>query len=121
RARLRTSLDLLQEKMFTGQLKPEEAGKCYTLMADLMGSQSARTEPHDRLRLVSDFLAQATNSHFVNQGSNPTCNVATVESALYLTKPSAVARILVDVALHGEFTSPEGKTIRWNGPGDTSK
>src|SRR4030095_5176990 len=50
----------------------------------------------------------------VNQGQHGTCNVATVEARLYSRQPSAVAHVVTEVAIQGEYTTnppPPAKAV----------
>ncbi|MBX9771316.1 MAG: hypothetical protein K2X29_08085, partial [Candidatus Obscuribacterales bacterium] len=56
-------------------------------------------------------LNHASNPTTVDQGSHPTCNVATVEHRLYSRHPELVAQMVADAALNGNYVTASGANI----------
>lgn len=128
RARLQNLVDLVDEKAAFGGLASEEAAKVYHLLSDILHPQGTDliTETQRpglpdsyRQRAVAEALSMVVNPHLVSQGENLTCNVATLESDLYRTNPSAAIRVVADIFNYGKFVTKQGAEIRWSVPGET--
>ena len=87
-------------------LSPEEVAKTYQEVRRLMETEGDKpTDPNERLILAQQVMHQAAHPTEVRQGQHPTCNVAALESRLYTTNPSDVAKMVADAAIKGEYTT----------------
>ncbi|MBX9568794.1 MAG: hypothetical protein K2X77_07855 [Candidatus Obscuribacterales bacterium] len=66
----------------------------------------------ERTDLAEQVLNHAALPTTIDQGSNRTCTVATLENRLYTRVPEAAARIVADVASSGEYTTRSGIKVR---------
>jgi len=74
----------------------------------LNNGDHAQVSEADLTHAARDLMRQAANPSMVDQGQHNTCNVASLESQFYATHPSAVARVVADVAVSGTFTARSG-------------
>lgn len=64
-----------------------------------------------REKLAQQIMFQAANPNQIDQGSNNTCNMNTVEVKTYTKQPAAAAKLVVDVATTGKYTTTDGVTV----------
>ncbi|MDR3615556.1 MAG: FHA domain-containing protein [Candidatus Obscuribacterales bacterium] len=65
----------------------------------------------ERVRLSEQLMHEAAYPQLIDQGSNPTCNVATVENRIFTRQPDKAAQLVVDVATTGKYTTADGTLI----------
>lgn len=65
----------------------------------------------ERQALAEQILYQGQTPHWIDQGSNNTCNVTTVEKRLFTRNPSEAARLITDVALTGRYVTASGTVV----------
>lgn len=95
-----------------GNLSPEEIRKTYEATGRLLeDNPDARVDATQRTKLAEQVMAQAAIPTGIDQGHHNTCNVTTVESALYTTMPSKAANLVADVAITGGFTASDGTRV----------
>ena len=68
-------------------------------------------KPEQREKLAQQILFQAANPNQIDQGRHNTCNMNTVEVRTYTRQPAAAAKLVVDVATTGKYTSTDGVTV----------
>ncbi|MCA9815040.1 MAG: LysM peptidoglycan-binding domain-containing protein, partial [Cyanobacteria bacterium HKST-UBA01] len=64
-----------------------------------------------REKLAQQIMFQAANPNQIDQGTNNTCNMNTVEVKTYTKQPAAAAKLVVDVATTGKYTTTDGVTV----------
>jgi YD repeat-containing protein len=64
-----------------------------------------------RADLSEQTLNHAAHPSSIDQGSNSTCNVTTLEHMLYAHEPSKIAQMITDVSLTGKFVTAYGTTV----------
>jgi YD repeat-containing protein len=87
---------------------PQEIGKTYHYLSELMKSDSTILPPEERAKIAEQILKNAADPWDVNQGAYKTCQVTAMTVKMYATCPSEAARIITDVALHGSFVPADG-------------
>jgi YD repeat-containing protein len=65
----------------------------------------------ERVRLSEQLMHEAAYPQLIDQGNNPTCNVATVENRIFTRQPDKAAQLVVDVATTGKYTTADGTLI----------
>jgi YD repeat-containing protein len=65
----------------------------------------------ERVRLSEQLMHEAAYPQLIDQGTNPTCNVATVENRIFTRQPDKAAQLVVDVATTGKYTTADGTLI----------
>lgn len=71
----------------------------------------------ERERIAQQVMHQAAVPTSINQGYHNTCNVAAVEVRTYSRTPAAAARLVVDIALDGEYCASDGTIVKLNPQG----
>ncbi len=66
--------------------------------------------PTERYRLAQQVMAHASQPTGIDQGNHGTCSVNALEVRTYTREPSKAARLVVDVALSGQYASQDAKT-----------
>ncbi|MGD9681897.1 MAG: hypothetical protein AB7W16_12000 [Candidatus Obscuribacterales bacterium] len=95
-----------------GNLSPEEIKKTYEATGRLLADNpGAPVDQAGRTQIAEQVMAQAAIPTGIDQGFHNTCNVTTVESALYTTMPSKAANLVADVATTGGFTASDGTRV----------
>ncbi|MBY0549478.1 MAG: hypothetical protein K2W95_19535 [Candidatus Obscuribacterales bacterium] len=62
--------------------------------------------------LVADVARHCAEPGSVNQGIGPTCTAAALEAAMYKKEPGAVAEMIADVTISGEYKTKDGTVIK---------
>ncbi|HEY9757316.1 MAG TPA: RHS repeat domain-containing protein [Oculatellaceae cyanobacterium] len=65
----------------------------------------------ERAALAEQVINHATHPPTVDQGSNSTCNVTTLEARNFVRDPEKNAQLLADIATTGQFTATDGSVI----------
>jgi len=65
----------------------------------------------ERADLAEQVMSHAAHPRTVDQGSNPTCNVTTLEVRNYSKDPEKNAQLLADIAIDGKFVTKYNTTI----------
>jgi len=65
----------------------------------------------DRVNLAEQVLDHSAHPWHVDQGSNSTCNVTTLEHRNYWRNPDKNAQLIADVALDGKYTFASGQVV----------
>ena len=65
----------------------------------------------ERVRLSEQIMHETAYPDLIDQGQNPTCNVATVENRIFTRQPDKAAQLIVDVATTGRYTTADGTLI----------
>lgn len=74
------------------------------------GAEAPLSQP-DRLFLAQQVLDESARPHNIDQGSNNTCNVTTVENRIFTRDPSEAARLISDVATTGRYVTADGTVV----------
>lgn len=99
-------------------LSQEEIKKTYEATGRLLeDNPDAKVDAAQRTKLAEQVMAQAAIPTGIDQGHHNTCNVTTVESILYTTKPSRAANLVADIATTGGFLASDGTRV--NVPADS--
>lgn len=85
-------------------------GQIRRLLEPPVGSSVATSK--ERATLARQILMQAAEPDTICQGHHNTCTVASLESVVYSKHPSKAAEMLVDLALSGQFTAPDGAVLK---------
>lgn len=81
-----------------------EIEKTYSNVRKLLDwTGTGPTSQEQRVKLAEQILQQAAQPELISQGNHNTCNVTTVESFVYTKYPSAAAKLITDLATHGNF------------------
>ncbi|CAN5528581.1 hypothetical protein BH10CYA1_BH10CYA1_32610 [soil metagenome] len=64
-----------------------------------------------RIELAEQIMYQVNHPQLISQGSNPTCNVTTVEQRIFTQNPSEAARLISDVSTTGHYITSDGTVI----------
>ncbi len=62
--------------------------------------------------IASDMVRLAHQPGLVNQGADPTCTTAALETALYIQEPATIARMVADVATTGQYVTTDGTVLK---------
>jgi hypothetical protein len=92
-----------------------DRGRLYNQVERLMEAGDNPNVPltaDDRSKLAQEIMHKAADPTSIDQGIKGTCNVATVESRTFTRDPSAAAKVIVDIATTGEYTSPDGTKVK---------
>ncbi|HEY9681113.1 MAG TPA: FHA domain-containing protein [Oculatellaceae cyanobacterium] len=65
----------------------------------------------ERVKLSEQIMHEAAYPHLIDQGRNPTCNVATVENRIFTREPDLAAQLITDVATTGKYVTADGTLI----------
>lgn len=107
-ARIRDDMREFERRAGEQHLPNEEIARTYAEVSRLL--EHAGDRPLDaaqRLRVAEQILHQAAHPQTIDQGNHSTCGAAASESRMYTRHPSDAARLVVDVATTGHFTTRE--------------
>lgn len=100
-----------EENAAKNKISPEKIVKTMNNLSDILTTKEK--SPHfDREQLksiVETGMHNITKYLEIDQGSHPTCNVASVEVVAARKHPDQYTRLLKEVALTGSWTTSEGK------------
>ncbi|HEY9868396.1 MAG TPA: RHS repeat domain-containing protein [Candidatus Obscuribacterales bacterium] len=118
RARFLTDLDILREKaVLERTLTPDQVAEALHHIARIFETYESHALPLEQRRvLATQLLYQAAHPESVEQGPNPTCNIATIESRLLATNPAHVIKAVVDIATTGRYVGSDGKVFDFTNP-----
>lgn len=67
----------------------------------------------DQLRTIAgDMMKHAGSPGTVNQGTEPTCTTAAMESILYAKEPNTIGEVVSEAALTGQYETSSGDVIK---------
>lgn len=94
-------------------LSGSEMASTYREVSRLIATNPVTTNIsyEDRLKIAQQIMKNAARPGNVDQGRHDTCNVTVVEARMYTRNPSKAAKLVVDVATTGSFTTKDGTTI----------
>lgn len=93
-------------------LSDEEVARTYREVSRLLEAKGdSPLNADQRKKLAMQIMENAADPTKISQGSNNTCNVTTVETAMYTRNPSEAARMVTDVALTGKYITRDGTVI----------
>lgn len=105
----------LEERAEKQKLSPEEIAKTYKQIDRLLAATGDKPLSEQRRKdLAEQVMSQAAKPTSIDQGGHNTCNVNVIEVRAYTKDPSAAAKLVADVALKGEYTSSDGRTLKVN-------
>ncbi len=108
---LQLSSDFERTAAINGLTREEVAG-VYQQIDRLLGAgTNAALSEAERVKLAEQIMFNAANPHTIDQGTNLTCNVATIEGRVFTKSPQDAARLIVDAALSGKTTLPNGVVV----------
>jgi len=90
---------------------PEEANAFHQIRRILQGDVGSYLPFAERSKLAEQLLYQAAYPQSIDQGSNNTCNVTTVEKRIFARQPSEAIRLVADVALSGKYVTAGGTLV----------
>jgi pSer/pThr/pTyr-binding forkhead associated (FHA) protein/3D (Asp-Asp-Asp) domain-containing protein len=101
-----------ETRVRASNLSEQEIAKTYHQINRLLtaGNDSPLTML-ERTRLSEQIMYQAAYPHSIDQGSNGTCNVTTVENRIFTREPSKAASLIADVATTGKYVTADGTVI----------
>ena len=91
-----------------------EVTKTYAQISRLLEAGDNPRIPLDakqRTQIAEQIMSHAATPTSIDQGQHNTCNVTTVEVRTYSKDPSAAARLVVDAATMGEYTSKNNHKV----------
>ena len=101
-----------EEKAAKNKLDPEKIVKTMNNLADILESQAE--SPHFKkeqlIQIVDTAMHNLARPLEIDQGSHPTCNVASVEVYAAVREPEHYTRLLKEAALAGKWQTFDGKT-----------
>jgi hypothetical protein len=95
-------------------LPPQEITKTYAQMSGLLNAKDAESavSSANRAMLTEQLLRETAFPQKSDQGKHNTCNVTTIARETLTKNPSKAAEMIASTAVHGEFTSADGKVIK---------
>jgi LysM repeat protein len=78
----------------------------------LLADGSAKLNRDYLQTTAAEILHHAAHPDHIDQGHHNTCQTTAMESELYKTEPSKVAKVVADVALTGQFTAYDGTAVK---------
>jgi|GEM_PF-3993016 len=110
--RFRTIMSGFENTAKARGISEQEIAKTYHQVNRLLrGNESTMLSNRERQALAEQILYQGQTPHWIDQGSNNTCNVTTVEKRLFTRNPSEAARLITDVALTGRYVTASGTVV----------
>ncbi len=114
--RLLTDMDILSERIITNGKDRAELAKTYLHVTELLQeAASPNHSPEARERLqksAEEMLWMAAHPALISQGWHPTCPLASAQSRLFTEYPGEAARIMKELAIHGEYHCPDGTVLK---------
>ncbi len=93
-------------------ISEQEVASTYHQVSRLLDETGQTSLTADqRRRLALQVVENAADPTDIPQGSNGTCNVTTVESAVYTVNPSDAARLVADIAITGKHRTRTGVDV----------
>lgn len=105
------NMDAFEKRAKASGLSDGEIEKTYQELIRLLTSKSEKLSLKEQEKIAEQLMAHFAAPTSINQGFNETCVAASLEARLCTTHPSDVAKLVVDVALHGKYTSKDGYTV----------
>ncbi len=114
--RLLTDMDILSERIITNGKDRAELAKTSLHVTELL-QEAARPnhspKARERLQQVAEeMLWMAAHPALISQGWHPTCPLASAQSRLFTEYPGEAARIMKELAIHGEYRCPDGTVLK---------
>lgn len=97
-------------------MSPEQVSKTYEQISRLMEAQDNPNGPKidasQRMKIAEQIMNHAAHPEHIDQGQHGSCGAATAESLAFSKDPKDAAKMIVDVALTGEFKDKSGHTVK---------
>src|SRR5262249_43143621 len=112
-AKFRADMARFEQRMSTQDLGSISVSFTYEQIERLLQAQGSEplTE-QERLKLAEDLMSQAATPSSVDQGTTGSAAGLALERKTYADSPSEAARLVVDIALTGEYETRDGNVIR---------
>jgi hypothetical protein len=102
--RVQQSLNEIGERVKSGELTPKQELATLKQAERLLSEKSTTSLTHEqRERLAEQVLSNAGRPTDIDQSKYNTCNVTSAEVVAYSRAPERAAKLVADVALHGEY------------------
>lgn len=92
-------------------MSPEEVARTLGAIDKLLTATDGKVDGTLRKVLAEQMMAFAADPSSIDQGYHLTCNVTDVEVVTWMRNPAAAAEMVSDMALTGEWTSPDGHKV----------
>jgi hypothetical protein len=101
-------------------LDPKEVAETYKQVGRLMDAKdsSINLSDTDRQTVAEQILHHAANPDRIDQGNHDTCAAAALESQMFAKDPAAASKMIVDVAVSGQYVghdqtcvTPDAKSL----------
>jgi hypothetical protein len=117
RAAFLKNIEEFEKRAKTDGLSQEEKERFYSQVKDVLeaGKTGNKFFDGDSLKTIaSDMMKEAAYPGSVNQGPNPTCTAAALQSALFKAEPASIGALVRDLALTGQCKTADGSIITPN-------
>ncbi len=111
RQRFENDMARFEQRAARQGLSPSEVQKTYQQIERLLEAREGKVSAERRVQLAEQVMHQLGDPMSISQGMHDTCNVTTVETRTYRNSPAAAAKLVTDVALTGQYTTPMGNKV----------
>lgn len=111
RAKFKADVAAFDKRATADKIDSGDVAKTFESVNRILTAQSSAV-PKDRMPQVArEVMRQVANPTSIDQGTNNTCSVSTIENILYSTQPALAAKLVADVATTGRYTAADGTKI----------
>ena len=112
---LQDQMEAFEERGAREHLSADEIGRTYREVSKVLDSSGDKMiSESDRKKIAMQIMDNAADPKQISQDKNNTCNVTTLETAMYAQSPSEAARIVGDITRSGIYVDRSGVMIKSN-------
>jgi hypothetical protein len=108
----KTDLKNFESGVTCGDFSAEQAKQTYEEVERLLTAEQGAVSQPERILLAQNIMHHAAQPTSIDQGKYKTCTTTAASELIYLTRPELAAKMAADTALTGQWTTPDGKTIK---------